>query len=91
MNNGYSIPTVLRTQRLVLRPIVIGDAHDIFAYCSDKAVTRHVPWPAHRTIDDTLEFVRRRLRAYGAGPVLDWDRSIGTDAGDRVDWDRCRQ
>jgi ribosomal-protein-alanine N-acetyltransferase len=72
MTGNYSIPSVLCTSRLLLRPIAVTDARDNFAYGSDPQVTRYVTWPTHRTIDDALDFVNRRVRAYETGPVLHW-------------------
>lgn len=39
-------PVPLRTERLVLRPIVPDDAPAIGAYCADPDVTRYLPFPA---------------------------------------------
>jgi ribosomal-protein-alanine N-acetyltransferase len=77
MIGEYAIPATQQTARLLLRPIALGDAADIFAYCSDPLVTRHVPWPTHRTIDDAIDFVNRRLKLAASGPVLDWSISQG--------------
>jgi ribosomal-protein-alanine N-acetyltransferase len=77
MNGSYGIPQTLRTARLALRPIGVADARDIFAYCSDPVVTRYVPWPTHRSIEDAMDFVQRRMRATEAGPVLHWGISEG--------------
>ena len=77
MTGNYSIPSTLRTARLLLRPIAVSDADDVFAYGSDPQVTKYVTWPTHRTIDDALDFVQRRVRAYAAGPVLNWGITEG--------------
>lgn len=39
-------PVPLRTERLVLRPVVPADAPAIGAYCADPEVTRYLPFPA---------------------------------------------
>lgn len=39
-------PVPLRTERLVLRPVVPDDAPAIGAYCADPEVTRYLPFPA---------------------------------------------
>jgi [ribosomal protein S5]-alanine N-acetyltransferase len=77
MTGSYSIPPILRTARLMLRPICVEDASDIFAYGADPKVTRYVTWPTHRTIEDALDFVNRRLRAHEMGPVLGWGITEG--------------
>jgi ribosomal-protein-alanine N-acetyltransferase len=80
MNGSFGIPEMLRTARLVLRPIGVADAPDVFAYCSDPAVTRFVSWPTHRSIEDAMDFVRRKVREAEAGPVLDWGISEGEES-----------
>jgi RimJ/RimL family protein N-acetyltransferase len=48
------------TERLLLRPPGLTDADNIFArYGQDPEVCRFMLWKPHRTVDDTLEFLRR--------------------------------
>ena len=48
------------TERLRLRPPTLGDAEQIFArYGQDADVSRYLSWTPHRSIDDTLKFLRR--------------------------------
>lgn len=50
----------ITTDRLLLRPPTEADAEKIFArYGQDAEVCRYKSWTPHRTIDDTLEFLRR--------------------------------
>jgi [ribosomal protein S5]-alanine N-acetyltransferase len=77
MNGSFGIPAELRTSRLLLRPIAVADAEDVFLYGSDPLVTRYVTFPTHRTIEDALDYVNRRVRAYETGPVLHWGISEG--------------
>ena len=67
-------PTTIETARLILRKPVTGDAEAMFAaYASDAAVTRHLGWPRHRTIDDTrgfLAFSTAEWERWPAGPYL---------------------
>jgi ribosomal-protein-alanine N-acetyltransferase len=77
MTTGYSIPAVLRTGRLLLRPIEIADAQAVFAYGSDRAVTKYLTWPTHRTMNDAVGFVEQRVREYATGPVLQWGITEG--------------
>jgi len=44
--------TVLETERLILRPVMMNDAEDMYAYAKDEEVTRYV-FPRHRTLDET--------------------------------------
>ncbi len=46
------MPTI-ETKRLILRPVSISDAIDMFEYASDKEVTRFLTWKTHEKITDT--------------------------------------
>ena len=46
------LPTML-TQRLILRPVRMSDAQDLYEYSRDPEVARHVLWDAHRSIHQT--------------------------------------
>ena len=53
-------PDTFRTTRLVLRPIVPGDAGPIFdSYAQDEEVTRYLVWRPHRTRTDTDAYIAR--------------------------------
>ena len=58
---------VLRTERLVLRPVTMHDAKDIFAYAHDPDVARFVLWDAHRTLKDSKRYVRYLRSQYRWG------------------------
>ena len=51
------VPERLTTARLTLRRPVTSDAAAAFTWASDAEVTRHMGWPTHKTIDDTLAFM----------------------------------
>lgn len=56
------------TPRLRLRPPTMEDAGSIFArYGQDVEVCRYMSWKPHRTIDDTLCFLRRIVDDNAAG------------------------
>jgi RimJ/RimL family protein N-acetyltransferase len=53
-------PTILTTERLVLRPPTVDDAEAFFErYTSDPDVTRYLSWRTHATVEES--------RAYLAG------------------------
>ncbi len=55
-----NLPQELLTDRLLLRPPAEADAERIFArYGQDPTVSRYMSWTPHRSIDDTLSFLRR--------------------------------
>ena len=60
------LPT-LETPRLILRPLCLGDARDLFAYARDEQVSRHVLWDTHESLRQSREFLRGALRQYRRG------------------------
>ncbi len=52
------IAPTLQTQRLVIQPIELCDAHAMFAYRSDQTVQRHQFWRP-RTQDEVEDFIRK--------------------------------
>lgn len=57
----------LQTERLLLRRLTREDAADIFAYASDPEVARLTTWEAHRTLDDSLQYLERVRTWYDEG------------------------
>lgn len=58
---------VLETRRLILRPLTMRDAQDVYAYSCDREVARHVLWDAHRSVADSRAYLRYILRQYRDG------------------------
>lgn len=78
------LPT-LETQRLLLRPMRMSDARDLFAYASDPLVSRYVLWDTHKTLWQSRQFLRQARRQYRKGlpasfaiVLRDSGRMIGT-------------
>jgi ribosomal-protein-alanine N-acetyltransferase len=49
---------VIETERLILRPIELSDAQDMFAYASDEEVVRLLSWAKHETLQQTENSIR---------------------------------
>lgn len=49
------------TARLVLRPFVADDADDVFAYASNPRVAQYTSWRAHRSVAESVGFIRMVL------------------------------
>ncbi len=60
-------PEPLKTDRLILRPLKMSDASDLYAYAKDPEVSRHVLWSAHRSVSDSRRFLREGIRQYRRG------------------------
>lgn len=78
------LPT-LTTPRLILRPMRMSDAKDLYAYARDPAVSRHVLWDAHEDIGQSRRFLRAAIWQYRRGlpasfaiTLRDSGRMIGT-------------
>jgi len=63
----FSRLPVLETERLILRPLRMGDAGDLFAYARDPEVSRHVLWDTHENIAQSRQFLRAAIRQYRRG------------------------
>jgi [ribosomal protein S5]-alanine N-acetyltransferase len=52
----------LETERLRLRRLRPEDASDMFVYASKAHVSRYITWEAHKSEDDSLEFINRIIK-----------------------------
>lgn len=50
---------VLKTERLTLRPWRESDAESLYQYASDPDVGPIAGWPAHTSVDESLEVIRK--------------------------------
>ncbi len=60
----FSKDIFLQTDRLILRKMTLDDAQDIFEYAKDEEISKWVTWPAHKSIDDTIQFINFVLDGY---------------------------
>ena len=81
----FSRLPVIETGRLILRKLTMRDASDMFRYCQDKEVARHVLWEAHTSILETRAYIRYNLYQYRSGEPASWcivlretNRVVGT-------------
>ena len=66
-----SLP-ILETERLILRPVHTRDANDIFEYASDPEVSKFVSWEYHRSVADSIHYVRLIVNTYSRGHPAPW-------------------
>lgn len=57
LSRFFEVQPVLETERLILRPITVADAEDVFAYGSDPEVTKYMIFPTHTTIEDSVKWL----------------------------------
>lgn len=49
---------ILETERLILRPITVDDAKDVYEWASDERVARYMVYLRHESIEATLEWLK---------------------------------
>ena len=54
---------IMKTERLLLRPITHGDLEAMYDYSSSENVARYVTWQAHTSLEDTKAFMALILMA----------------------------
>ena len=52
------------TSRLILRKIFPSDAHDMFEYTSNDAVTEHLSWNSHKSVIETQAYITKIMEEY---------------------------
>ncbi|MDE5557492.1 MAG: GNAT family N-acetyltransferase [Ruminococcus sp.] len=51
------ITLVIETERLILRPLTMNDAHAVFEWTGDSRVTEYMIYPCHENIEVTKEWL----------------------------------
>lgn len=49
----------IETERLILRPISMFDAKDMFEYASDPEVSKFLTWEPHKNLEETLNVLSK--------------------------------
>ena len=62
----------LKTERLILRRLELGDLEDVFEYASDPAVPEFLLWRPHESIGYTRAYLRFISKLYKKGKMYDW-------------------
>ena len=71
---------VLETERLLLRPLSLEDAEEIFQnWASDPEVARFMRWNTHQSVEDTREWLRSELDDPLSPSCYDWGFVCKTD------------
>ncbi len=48
---------IFETERLILRPLTIDDAKDVFEWTGDPVVNRYMPYPLHKNVQQTEDWI----------------------------------
>ena len=70
--NIAKLPLVIETARLVLRPWTADDLEAIWPTVSDPAFPKLMSWEAHRTMDETREWLDRASRVVASNEEVSW-------------------
>ena len=65
--------STLETERLILRRFTLDDAKSTFTnWASDDEVTKYLTIPTHRTVDDSIDFIKSRVDKYNDLSFYNW-------------------
>ncbi len=81
----FDIPTI-ESERLILRPLTLDDADDVFEWTGDELVARYMIYPTHTSIDITkmwLSSLETLENEYTWGVVRKSDRKLIGSVGIR--------
>lgn len=67
-----SLDIVVRTARLLLRPLEMSDVPALWPFVSDEDFPRHMTWEAHRNPDETAAFIRSTEEDRVLGSNIAW-------------------
>jgi ribosomal-protein-alanine N-acetyltransferase len=57
LSRFFEVHPTLETERLILRPITIADAEDVYEYGSDPEVTKYMIFPTHTSLADSIKWL----------------------------------
>ena len=49
---------IIKTERLLLRPLTISDAESVYEWVSDERVTRYMVYTTYKSIDQVIEWLK---------------------------------
>ena len=62
----------LKTERLTLRPLRVADAPVVFPYLANEEISKDMSWEAHRSIEETIAFLKRVEEELEKGKSITW-------------------
>lgn len=65
------IPTI-ESSRLILRAFTLNDAQDVFNYAKNEEITKYVFWNAHKTINDSINFIKEIINDFQDNKEIMW-------------------
>ena len=77
------IPT-FETERLILRPLRMFDAFDMYAYARLPETSEFLTWSPHSDIEYTKNYLAFVIGKYKAGEFYDWAVTLKGDEGKMI-------
>ncbi|KWW22602.1 MULTISPECIES: GNAT family protein [Peribacillus] len=68
----YGNLPVIESKRLIMRKVTMKDAEDMFAYASNREVSRFVTWDAHGSLSATKDYIQLILQNYEDSHIAPW-------------------
>jgi len=67
------ITPILETERLILRPLSVADANNIYErWCTDERVAKYVRWFVHSSVDVTVQWLKAEEKNIPSDKVYQW-------------------
>lgn len=64
---------ILETERMILRPLSIADANDIYErWTTDERVAKYVRWSVHSSVDVTIEWLKAEEKNISSDKAYQW-------------------
>ncbi len=64
---------ILETERLILRPLTVADAQDIYdRWTSDERVAKYMRWSTHKSVEETKEWLKEEEKGNLALEHYNW-------------------
>lgn len=68
---------IIKTERLVLRPIRESDYNDVFEFASKEEVAKYVSWNTHKSKEDSKALCKMWASQYENGERYHWAITMG--------------
>lgn len=72
LQDATSPDLILKTERLVLRPLALDDVDLLWPDISDPDISRQMAWEAHTERSQTIDFLKNEVARREAGKGITW-------------------
>jgi len=73
LEGKYMITPVIETERIILRPLSLVDASDVYErWTSDEQVAKYVRWCTHTSIEDTKQWLAIEEKNISNDKIYQW-------------------